>query len=75
METPAAAWLIPAIDFYNSPLCVGLKQQQLVQGQTVIRCAVAAWVSTVLFLIPAFEHAVGQVSGTWLLPSDFLTLN
>ncbi|KAG7440516.1 uncharacterized protein BT62DRAFT_910398 [Guyanagaster necrorhizus] len=34
----------------------------------VIRCAVAAWISTVLFVLPAVERFMGQVSSAFMSP-------
>ena len=75
VETPATAWLIPVIDFYNSHFAWVSNNSNWSKVKPVIRCAVAAWVSAVLFLIPAFELAVGQVSGTFLLPPNYLMRN
>lgn len=73
VETPAIAWLIPVIDCYNSHFAWVSNNNNWSKVKPVIRCAVAAWISSVLFLIPAFELAVGQVSDTSILRSNPLT--
>lgn len=70
-EISGGKWLVTIIDFFNDHFAWVPNNWHWSKLKPVIRCAVTAWISLVLFVIPAFERALGQVSNLrFILFSD-----
>lgn len=61
------AWLVPMLTFADNHFAWVSRNLKWTQIKPVIRCALVAWISTVLFVIPAVEARMGTVRILFLL--------
>ncbi|KAF9483730.1 hypothetical protein BDN70DRAFT_956980 [Pholiota conissans] len=62
LEEPKNVWLVPILAFADNHFAWVFRNLQWSQVKPVLRCALVAWISTVLFVIPAVETKMGQAS-------------